>query len=433
MSIQVKELIDKYQLKPHIKKRISLNDFNTILGIYSKEGVQTKYTFKGDLYSCQFEKGGYAVRDNFDSPIKMMQFSYFDGKFNPGYCVECTLDVNSKGKMTGGEALKILIDYFDKENEVSFAKAFPKCRQYLFKKYIPSPLMDLFRTSSIPLSEDPYTNLIKADYSSAYPSCLCGPLPDPSTKKIMVGEVEPTAEYPFCFYSNYLSAEYQSYDMRKLKDHPLRIPANPSSSVEARWNGDEAIVWTMCLKELPNRLDSVMNKFYNDKLFGDEEAKEVMNKTIGCFEITDKQNYGANKAYLSVVCKCRHIWKMCNFYNELNEHNQDVLSVITDCFIWMGNDTMGLSKEKKLGNLVLECENAKGVFLAYNVYALEVDGKLKMCKTQGIDTAIKEKIKSLDDFKNLPKLKYEIPEGNKIINEIFDPDLGIVMEDNTNE
>lgn len=246
-------------------------------------------------------------------------------------------------------------------------------------------------TSPISFAKDKYvgqilSDIYKADVSSAYPGAASLTLPDAHTFKLIPQRVEPTEEYPFCFYSNGHIAIYNELDSRKWPILDYGIYAH---SQEKRIKG-RSIEFTICMKASKYSLRPVFEEIYRQKqdFFGiDQEKKEyykaLMNKTIGCFESEDcyssTRNYQYYAAHLSAVIRARVANQVLTLSYKIRQAGGSVLGVYTDCVLWQGAGPMGISsKEKTLGEFVLEAENEYCTIGRGVRYALQREGETEV-------------------------------------------------------
>lgn len=225
------------------------------------------------------------------------------------------------------------------------------------------------------------SNVYKADISSAYPGAASLTLPDAHTFKIIPQRVEPSEEYPFCFYSNGHIAIYNELDSRKWPMMDYGIYAHSQEKrIKAR-----SIDFTICMKASKYSLRPIFERAYKFKQenFGDSEKrkyyKDLMNKTIGCFESEDfystTHNYQHYAAHLAAVIKARVVNKILSTCYEIRHAGGSVLSIYTDCIIWKDAGTMGISYKETLGEFHLEAENEYCTIGRGARYALQREGE----------------------------------------------------------
>lgn len=281
----------------------------------------------------------------------------------------------------------------------------------------------------------------KADVSSAYPAEGRYKLPTLKGCRIVNEYVEPSEEWPIVFYlKNHHVAEYGVFDTHVDMRHELY-----------KWyrgRGDRKVHRTKRKKEAPVKFlpffdDEVclcckyseydlseFEYFYDRKSF-DEDAKMVMNASIGTFDMINcpdmeilpskMKYYGHLRA---IIC-ARHNHKMIQYWNEIVSKGYKVLQVQTDSIIWQGGMIDSATREKEIGKLHLEIENGKGFIHGCGAYWVE-DDKNAIEKHQGIRGWDQFGIDSLDKFReffesndnvrfeewslNVDNLKFELKE-----------------------
>lgn len=224
------------------------------------------------------------------------------------------------------------------------------------------------------------SNVYKADISSAYPGAGAKTLPSAHTMKTIQGIVEPTEEYPFCFYSNGHIAIYNELDSRKWPELDYGV----YSHSQGKRVGDN-IRFTIVMKASKYSLKPVFEKAYKYKQenFGNSEQKQyykdLMNKTIGCLEseefYSSTRNYRYYAGHLAAVIKARVVNQILTKCYEIQKAGGEVLSIYTDCIIWKGAGTMGVLREEKLGEFHLEAEDEYCTIGRGARYALQRKGE----------------------------------------------------------
>ena len=241
------------------------------------------------------------------------------------------------------------------------------------------------------------SNVYKADFSSAFPSTLCGRLPNAATAKFVEGIIEPTDEYPFAFYPKRGDmCILNELDSRKWHSHPLykKIGNWP-------FNFEDDI--TILMKPSLYNLDFITKKLY-DRRKEDENCKLILNSFIGFLRSTD-WNSGDLQPHVALTAYARHIQKMLNVYDVLIEEGNTPILYMTDCILWCGHASKTTTHEKTLGAFVSEFEGCSGTVIGCGIYAIEEDGQLIVSKHQGTSTETykEQNIKTLDDFINYYK------------------------------
>lgn len=270
--------------------------------------------------------------------------------------------------------------------------------------------------------------LYKADVSSAYPSCGRERLPDLKKSKMVRGYVEPSEEWPIVFYLvGHHIAEYGVFDTHKDMKHDLYQLYRNSHTCKmwkTKKKKEKAVSFgpgylSQELKDLEVCLCCKYSKydlkefdyFYNLKESledGSErdEAKGVMNYSIGTFDMINCPNYEILPykmkyfGHLRALICARHNHNMIEYYDDLIKSGYRIIQVQTDSIIWQGKMASCVSREKTFGALHLEIENGHGYIHGCGAYWVEDDNRV-IEKHQGIRNwdLNKDKIQSLDDFR----------------------------------
>lgn len=326
-----------------------------------------------------------------------------------------------KHELSGTQCARLFWDEFMKRYKIGQAAAFGAI-----------PIRNRFMTETIhkcnrcvgPFiwADEDYTNthlegLYKADVSSAYPFSAGDKLPDARTAKIVEGRESPSAEWPVAFYTSGHIAEYGMYDTHRdsfnflYREARNKITPSKHGEPPVRFgNTDEK---TILMKYSKYSLKDTFEHFYKLKEI-DETAKQIINLTIGTFDMLDWANdkkglinWNSSYSYyghLRAVVLARHNHRMCQEYNNLMKKGYELVSIQTDSLMWIGGPYEGAVKEKKIGNLVSEIENGYGFNHGCGAYWVNDDKREKpIVKAQGIkefpkDEMTEEKI-FIDWFK----------------------------------
>lgn len=263
----------------------------------------------------------------------------------------------------------------------------------------------------------------KADVSSAYPSEGIYRLPDLRTAEQVDYYVEPTEEWPIVFYmQHHHIAEYGRFDTHKDQMHPLYTNYRGNGKRRVRkttWKKEEAITFTDKYLDIPE--DCIRCKyseytleeflyFYekkSDPNATDEEkalAKAVMNLAIGTFDFVEASAGSVERSkhtyfgHLRAIICARHNHKMIEYYDEIVKNGYEVLQVQTDAIMWRGGPIESATRDKALGKLHLEIEDGRAYIHGCGAYWIE-DDNTHIEKHQGIRNFPKDKVNSLEDFK----------------------------------
>lgn len=345
----------------------------------------------GDYYEIyMYEDGEYRIyssnaRDdtkNIDDNCEMPE-RLFDNKF----------------KELNGLSLRRAFGFVNK----IIKRNIPKQFDYINEKY----LEKLVKASSI-------------DASSQYPSGCYGILPDAHHFIKLSGRHAPTAEYPFAYYKSGHLAIYNELDTHdwltnKLFNKLFRLSSREDYHYLPLTDDEEE---TILCKASEYTMNSTWDYFYNKKQSCEKgtveynQAKLVMNKTIGCWHLKDKDrkrirtydDHGSYQlAHIVAVCIARGNQKILNKIDELGL--QRVLHVCVDGIIYLGDDVRGIN-ESKIGVFAQEFTGADFLMKNINVYAAEQNGIPIKFKHSGFDLIYdkefeSEKIYSINDLNYL--------------------------------
>lgn len=235
-------------------------------------------------------------------------------------------------------------------------------------------------------------NVYKADFSSAFPSTLCGSLPNANTAKLLQNIVEPNEEYPFAFYP--VTGDlciYNELDTRKWHTHSLYKKIG-------NWRRLEGKEFTVLMKPSKYKLDEINQELY-DKRKEDPNCKLILNSFIGYLRSMD-WNADNLQPHVALTSYARHIQKMLNAYDLLIKEGNSPILYMTDCILWCGQASKAATKEKKIGAFVSEFEDCIAAIAGCGIYAIEKDGVLSVAKHQGTSDQKYRSlgIKTLNDF-----------------------------------
>ena len=119
-------------------------------------------------------------------------------------------DVDIRSSCEGTRCAQIENKLFAKLNGVSERKAFGYCDRKKIYCCIPKQFYFINEKEK----NKNIKNVSKADFSSHYPSCMRGLMPDWTTHIEIAGTIKPNKEYPFAFYiKSGMCAEFKSFDM----------------------------------------------------------------------------------------------------------------------------------------------------------------------------------------------------------------------------
>jgi hypothetical protein len=365
--------------------------------LYKRETFDTntyQVIVHGDYVNVYlYEKDGYKIytnnmkdqtknTENYQTAVKLRPDLLFDDKF----------------KELNGISLRKAFGFVD----AVFKACIPKQFYYLNERYVSSERkIKRVKASSI-------------DASSQYPSGCLGILPDAHTGVKVDHYVEPTEEYPFAFYSDGHCAEYGRFNTRTWlfspfganlfrfdQTHKYCLLDLPDDKIE-----------TVLMKPSKYTMDSTWEYFYNRKKNCEkgtpeyDEAKGVMNKTIGMWHRKDRDekangydynNHGSFRlAHIVAIAIARGNQKILDKIE--NDIGADyVLHVCVDGIIYKGGYKQGID-ETKFGQFAQEFIDCDFVMTDYNNYIATKNGKCVKFKHGSYDLLDGEVIDELKDF-----------------------------------
>lgn len=270
---------------------------------------------------------------------------------------------------------------FKDNNNIKFNEAFGNVPQD-FKRCVPG----LFHYDNpnyvLPGLINTVMSVGKLDFSSHFPGCACGLMPDANTSMRIEGYAEPTKEYPFAFYiKSGFVAEYGEYNSRDW--YYTKYKTNLFESEDRKFivkpvSKEEEI--TILMKPAQYILDAEMQYYYDKKSKCTkgteeyEEAKIILLKIVGMLEMNDPKEYNNRPyAHLAAVIKARAIHKMLKLIERVGDKN--VISVIVDGLIFNNRARKHYAdKFEYIGSLKEEAFNALGHFKGHNQYVLSENG-----------------------------------------------------------
>lgn len=376
----VKEQQERYHKKIYInhkkeaeKIRVNHKKFEEILkDIISKNYTQIKPTtvrkkIKNNSFSCCCRSKkilSLMIYEN-DKSIKNYITSLRDSK-------------NNKQE----SPMPIIKSEFLARTGKSLKAAFGNTEQY-FKICVPQPL---YYKSILYPDYIKIKNVSVEDFSSHYPAAAVELLPNANTAKRVNSYVKPDEEYRFAFYpeTGHI-AVYNEFDTHNYAGNQKIFGAQETKDRLFKTNYSKHETYTILMKAADEKLVE-LSKHYEIKNTFDKDtdeykkAKLVLNKFIGMFEMNYESGYKtAPYAHLAAVIKWRANIKMFNLINKIGEEN--IIQVIVDGIIHKGK-AVG-STEKKLGNLIIEAENAELIQRGISQYI--VFGEKVIKKHQGLD------------------------------------------------
>lgn len=351
-----------------------------------------------------------------DNKLYIYSSNYLDNNKNQNQIANPGMHL-SGGENSGRKAIKLVKEMFKEHNGTSVLKAFGYTEED-YKICIPKQ----FYYSSNPSKE---TKIIEhassVDWSSMYPSNMCGSLPDSHTAIKVNGKVAPTADYPFAFYLEtghlaiYNELDTHDWLSNKLCNEVFRAKRTKNDNFVQHPYGTET--YTILMKASKYELTSVYTEAYKRRKQS-EDMKLIMNASIGYFHTNQ---YTTTKlAHLAAVCIARSNNKMLNLTSILDK--KDIIQVCVDGLIYRGNYKFG-SDVKELGVLNQEVLDATVAYKQMNMYIFMKDNQVVKYKhgacNYNLDgTKIDDSnVKDFSAIDNWVKLDSKTRERNNLLGE----------------
>lgn len=237
------------------------------------------------------------------------------------------------------------------------------------------------------------------DASSQYPSGCLGRLPDFHNKILVHGRAKPNEEYPFAFYASGHCAEYGVFDthdwmLSKYALNLFRFGRDEDWPLRSLTDDQEE---TILVKASDYTMDSTWMYFYNNKsnCIKDSdsynEAKLIMNKTIGCWHRKDKNkksimcydDHGSYQlAHIVAIAIARGNQKILNMVDKIGKYS--IAHICVDGIIYGGDDVMGIP-ESRIGVFKQEFTGADILLLGINLYCAKMGTQCVKFKHAGFD------------------------------------------------
>lgn len=317
----------------------------------------------------------------------------------------------AKFKELNGCGLEKAFGFVDK----TLKRCIPKQFYYVNKKYCDKTLI----MSSI-------------DASSQYPSGCLGKLPDSHDSLYYEHYVEPTEEYPFAFYASGHIAIYGELDTHNWFDNKL-WPYLFRLDTKEDWpfrHLDKDHEHTILMKPSEYTMDSTWNYFYTNKQNCPkdseeyEEAKLIMNQTIGQWHRKDKEKKrimsyddggSFQLAHIVAVAIARGNQKILDKVDEIGLSS--VAHICVDGIIYIGDKVFG-QPEANLGVFCQEFTGVPTVIRDINVYCARIPEKCIKFRHAGYDLLYNKDIDESTnfDFVDLYNLDYKERIGDIIKN-----------------
>lgn len=322
---------------------------------------------------------------------------YYDGK-EYGYCFTNYKD-DSKNKNTGNP-MPLFKKEFKDRTDKSLIEVFGKS-EHSMKICVPK-FIDY--KSSYFTNYQWYEGVNKEDFSSHFPSQCTGTLPTAKDMLMLDRYEKPSAEYPFAFYpdSGHIAIyhEFDTHDCKAMRyfegTGKDRLFKPDYSKEDNRTILMKAAEYTMA-PEIQAAYDRK-----NSAIKGTQEYKDsklFLLKFIGQFEQNSKMFYESMPfAHIAAVVKWRANIKMMELIKKIGPEH--IIQICVDGVIHDGQP-QGV-KEKKLGNLITEYENARFIQRGFNQYII-TDGVKEDRIHSGLDIDID---KDISQWKASPKMNF---------------------------
>ena len=338
---------------------------------------------------------------------------------------------DGQDQITGVEAHRRLEESFRARTGKTLRVAFGVVDPEEFAGYQYTPL--IFTSRSMCGRELPH--IWKADVSSAYASEISKSVPDAHTRIRVEGEVDPSPEYPFAYYPkrNQL-AIYSELDTRKYaggyysskfnnaREWTQEIYRSQGYPYTDRFHlrpAEES--YTILMKSAEESLAPEYQDLYARRRI-DDVAKATMVASIGAMSsLNGRVNNKTHARHITSVVYARHLVRMIDLCEKIEDLGGVVISAATDSLIWMADRDLGIScKEKKMGAFVTEMTDAHMYITGQGVYAARHKDGFVEFKHQGISDLRAEKLKinKLSDIElltNVDKIWYDEASGRFVL------------------
>ena len=301
---------------------------------------------------------------------------------------------DTKNKQHNDRVDRIFEKKFIELNGLSLRKAFGFTEKD-FKRCIPKQFIWFDRKS---LDKKLFVSSI--DASSQYPSGCLGKLPDAHTAIGVPGIVKPTEEYPFAFYNTGHLAIYGELDTHDWldsrfwqslfrfgkEDYPILSP----ESLEGHTG-------TVLMKASNYTMDSTWQHFYDLKCNCAKDTEEynqaklVMNGTIGCWHRKDKNkkdiitydDHGSYQlAHIVAVAIARGNQKILDMIDKIGFIN--IVHICVDGIVYKGNEVYGIDRSE-FGKFEQEFTGCDMYMRGLNLYCVLDHDKMIKFKHAGYD------------------------------------------------
>lgn len=289
--------------------------------------------------------------------------------------------------ITSGQCGKELRDVYRSHTGVSLQKAYGVVSSEEYRACCPKPLYYINRK----YANKTISNVSGIDVTSMFPAKICGKLPDAHTAIKLQGKHKPTEEYQFAFYlKSHHCAEYGVFDTHDYMSPALdmTLALFLCSDIKKRVCIYEAVKdddeITVLMKPSKYVFDQAIEQIADRKAKGDKLAKAVMNIGIGTLHRNPENQFGSRKGkainsyyHICAIMQGRANKLQLDTMKEIKKKGGIVLQAIVDSLIYIDNNIVIGTREKKFGEYHIEFTNAE--FRMANVlnrYAVAQDGKI---------------------------------------------------------
>lgn len=265
---------------------------------------------------------------------------------------------------------------FMEEYGVSLAKAFKPRNHFAeyaaVKTCVPSPI----NWSNRVWASRELKCVKKADVSSAYPAELSKRVPTWEKCMVVDGEVEPSSDYPFAFYSN-RHIKVLEEDGTVISTYELAKSQYYMTS-KTKKNGDKEIdrfldkkpEKTILCRAAKYSFEPIMRRFYDNRK-EHPEYKQFMNLAIGMFHRNKSPQYSNIAAVVLLRCSLNMVRRI----EYLKSHKCIPLLVNTDSISWLGDDISLTSNTKYMGAFYLEYNDCEMYIVSPKCYQVRYNNE----------------------------------------------------------
>lgn len=287
--------------------------------------------------------------------------------------------------ITGTKAFRIFTDLIKKETgkelkEIcgSLARR-PETEQFI-RRCVPTPVC--WSIKSISKRQDIFEHCMKADIKSAFSYEGSKPLPNMNEYKVSYTKrIEPTEEYPFCFYSDGTLSIYNELDSADWErdgtftvDYNERIFKRDLEYTKRKQKLFTTDIKTIACKAATESLKQVFEKLFEEKENGNKQAKSIMNFFVGYCWAKSKPIY----AHIAAVIIARCNKRVIDYAKQLIDEGNMPLLICTDSVAWVNTNPTNIDlKERgnnKLGDFAIEYKDCMICIKSCKAYQIHYCG-----------------------------------------------------------